>query len=289
MKDVTPLTLAIMEGKHDLVVDMVQRQVDLNEASFVYDQQGCHTWRMETPLVTAARLGHLDIVRVLIEGGAYLDTPDMTDFRSALHWACKKNHTQVALELINAGASVNIRDALYDRPIVEALACRNYVLVDSILNNGLLLDVPLGCDMETSLMKALWLDEIDIAKSFIQAGADVNKMDWEDIMDALEIVLSKPPSIMLPLFHMLLAANCHIKEWHLSKVELLYEHTQSPVYLSIHSLLTATEQPQRLTDICRLQLCHVLKTKAKGTTIQPSIGLLPLPKRLQDYLALVYV
>jgi uncharacterized protein len=61
-----------------------------------------------TPLMLAARDGHLDAVRVLIERGANLNVTAKYGL-SALMLAIVRGHAEVAQTLINAGADLGIR------------------------------------------------------------------------------------------------------------------------------------------------------------------------------------
>ncbi|ELU03271.1 hypothetical protein CAPTEDRAFT_100928, partial [Capitella teleta] len=104
--DISPLTLAVLEGEVELVGSLIRCPVNVNATSYVYDDNK-RVWRRETALITASRLGHLQIVLLLVEAGAHLDVSDLNLGKSPLHWACNKNHTPIASELIKAGASVN--------------------------------------------------------------------------------------------------------------------------------------------------------------------------------------
>lgn len=81
-----------------------------------------------TPLMLAAQGGHVEVVRVLLTAGASVDersfpmgppytgsnrTPQMT----ALHFACAVMHEEVAVALIDAGASIEIKDIRNRTPL----------------------------------------------------------------------------------------------------------------------------------------------------------------------------
>jgi hypothetical protein len=80
-----------------------------------------HTFGYSFPLRTAASLGRVDVCRILIDYGAYLDPPPPSDktvqllARSAktpLLAACFNHHAEVVSLLVKAGANVDAQDEL---------------------------------------------------------------------------------------------------------------------------------------------------------------------------------
>ena len=62
-----------------------------------------------TLLMTAARTGNADIVRMFIEHGAEVNAKGPTYGETALIWAAQENHAEAAQVLIEHGAEVNAR------------------------------------------------------------------------------------------------------------------------------------------------------------------------------------
>ena len=60
-----------------------------------------------TALMEAARLGHVNIILVLIRAGAKLNLREPMDNRTALMFATSSGHPNAARALIYAGATVN--------------------------------------------------------------------------------------------------------------------------------------------------------------------------------------
>jgi ankyrin repeat protein len=61
----------------------------------------------DTPLTHAAWDGHVEVVRVLLEGGADIQRVNLHN-ESALHYAARNGHLEVCRLLLDRGAKVNI-------------------------------------------------------------------------------------------------------------------------------------------------------------------------------------
>lgn len=70
---------------------------------------GCHVDQLDvlgmTPLLAAAEAGHAGVLTALLDASALLDHADDKGW-SALHYAVAAGHTQIALDLVKAGAVV---------------------------------------------------------------------------------------------------------------------------------------------------------------------------------------
>lgn len=74
----------------------------------------------DTPLIIAARLNFNNIVQLLIDFNASVNSTD-NEGRSALHWCSKVNNLNGALLLIQSGANVNMQDNDEKTPLSSAL------------------------------------------------------------------------------------------------------------------------------------------------------------------------
>lgn len=86
--------------------------LDLNEVQNFYDQKG------QSMLHYAASLGHVDALMMLVERTAA--KPDMVNAQLAtpLHTACKFNHPNVVKFLIGCGVDVNTQDEYGQTPLL---------------------------------------------------------------------------------------------------------------------------------------------------------------------------
>ena len=109
-----------------------------------------------TPLLFAARDGHLDAARLLVEAGADLNRPDPNGLTPLL-MAITNNHLSVAAFLLGEGADPNLPDWYGRAPLWAAVEIRNLDLRSGATDNGV--------DREAALR---------LIETLIDLGADVN-------------------------------------------------------------------------------------------------------------------
>ncbi|MFP4374136.1 MAG: ankyrin repeat domain-containing protein [Spirochaetaceae bacterium] len=87
--------------------------------------------RTRTPLHWAARQGHVEVVRTLIDNGADVNASDVFG-RTPLHLAV--SHPEVVELLLDAGAGVDARDQLSNTPLHRAVP--SLETVDALIRAG---------------------------------------------------------------------------------------------------------------------------------------------------------
>lgn len=102
---------AIRRQDKEAVVDFLNKKVNL---SLINDED-------KTPLLCAAEIGALEIVRLLIDHGAALEAK-AKDKRTALMLAISNAHPAVAAYLLQKGADVNVHSITHYTPIMQAAA-----------------------------------------------------------------------------------------------------------------------------------------------------------------------
>lgn len=107
----TPLYLASARGDHEAVRLLVNAGADPNV--LLNDEEArrregalLFAW---TPLMAAARLGHVLALQVLIDAGAELEARDLQQ-RTPLHLAAEAGHLEVVRALVRAGAVLDADD-----------------------------------------------------------------------------------------------------------------------------------------------------------------------------------
>ena len=277
------ITCAVLSQNLSALHALISRGCNVNVTSEVYDDIKRLT-RFETPLITAARLGLIEIVRILLGNNASLDIPDQTIGKSALHWACARGHNTVALLLLSKGARADQLDYYCETPIVEAIGSKDMDLVKALVKYGADINRPLNYDHDSALTLSLMFNASSIAKYLIQAGSSVYMIN-KDGDDPLTISLSMKVNKddINHIVTMLLYSLCKIKPCHFNKLSIL----QPPeFYLHIkHLLIYAQTIPLSLTCQCRILLRRQIQSIHTCRDMLDKISMLPCPKRVHQFLS----
>jgi cytohesin len=126
-----------------------------------------------TVLTSAARWGHLEIVRLAVDGGADLEVPGEAGM-GALALAAQKGHSDVVAYLIAQKAQLNGPGG----PLSAASGAGQLACVKQLLQAGCPVNShnSLG---ETGLHRAAKEDQLACAGLLLARGADVKAKDWQ--------------------------------------------------------------------------------------------------------------
>jgi len=120
-KNVTPLSLACALGNREIINTLLEAGATIDFQR--KDGEGQPV--SHTPLTAAARHGHLDICRLLIERGANTNPQNPDDF-TPLHAAAWNGNAEIIKLLIAHGAKIDVhddQDATGVTPLHQALLC----------------------------------------------------------------------------------------------------------------------------------------------------------------------
>lgn len=131
----------------------------------------------QSPICRAARLGYVDILDILVEGGCSLLTSDADIWkRQALHVAACKGHKDFVKRLLHYGADVNSRDEDHRTPLHWASTYGNVDMVDYLIEQGAAVNMA-QCDGFTPLHAATCLGHSRICQMLLDQGADIERCD----------------------------------------------------------------------------------------------------------------
>lgn len=166
-KGTTPLHCAAFgeTEKADVAALLIEKGAQVNAA----DSKG------RTPLLHAAIFGHIKTAELLIKKGASLEGKDMF---SPLHAAAGRGNLEIVLLLINNGANVNSRDDRGETPLHHA-SREHAESVELLIKKGADVNVP-DQGGATPLHNAVYADNMKIAELLVKAGADLKAEDEEE-------------------------------------------------------------------------------------------------------------
>jgi ankyrin repeat protein len=104
---------------------------------FKYANDNCTTddQYRNTPLTYAAVIGNVEVVRVLLEGGANVESTN-DNRRTALHRAAYNGHLDVCRLLLDWGAKVDPVDVLEETPLHDAARQGHLSVVQLLVERG---------------------------------------------------------------------------------------------------------------------------------------------------------
>lgn len=119
----------------------------------------------ETPLMTAARVGNVKAVKLLLAHRADVNAKEISHGQTALMWAVARQHSEVVQVLIEAGADLHARSQVWRQLML--LCCQTF-----IYDQGDPVEVEQGGF--TPLVFAARVGDRESARLLLAAGANVN-------------------------------------------------------------------------------------------------------------------
>lgn len=133
-----------------------------------------------TPLLWAAERGHENVVNLLLEQGAGLNSMDSEYGRTPLSWAAKNLHKVVVQLLLEAGADANLRGGQYGESGLHlAAGIGNKAMVHQLLEAGADVNSRTGHSKsgESALHLAATRGHDEVVGLLLKAEADVRAKD----------------------------------------------------------------------------------------------------------------
>ncbi|KAF5895516.1 serine/threonine-protein phosphatase 6 regulatory ankyrin repeat subunit B-like, partial [Clarias magur] len=129
-----------------------------------------------SPLLLAAELGHMEVVRLLLKRNARVDVFD-EEGKSALHLAAERGHEEIAHILLSYKAFVNAKTKLGLTPLHLSAQTGSYHLVQLLINTHKAPTDALNLSKQTPLHLAAISGNLDICNSLVNLEADIKAKD----------------------------------------------------------------------------------------------------------------
>ncbi len=155
------------EGEIGLVELLISMEIDINANLYLPDYPEMYL----NALIAASFEGHTDIVILLIEAGAELDSISSFGI-TAISEAAREGHIEVVELLIDADADISITSG-YTTPLMNAISEGHLEIVELFIDEG----IDINAQIENGTAALFWavLDEnVEIVELLLNVGANVN-------------------------------------------------------------------------------------------------------------------
>jgi len=199
------LIAAVTAGAIAQVSELIEAGADVNSKH--EDSEG---FSNRTPLIYAAKGGHLDIVKLLLAAGAdhkakdRFVMPSEEGGETALHHAINGHHHEVVAALLAAGANVNAKSSS-ETPLMAAIRMDSARLVQLLLEHGA--NPNAHKDGFTALGTELFDGKIDVVRTLLQNGADP---DFQEQNFKTSHLMAAAESGNVEIVRALLGANANV-------------------------------------------------------------------------------
>ncbi|XP_044571295.1 protein fem-1 homolog B isoform X1 [Drosophila ananassae] len=171
-QSLTPLTMAAMSGNVKFVKTLLSHyDVDLErECNVIFDGMIVYG---ATALWVAAGMGHLQIVKLLVQAGASINHNTKAQ-SSPLRAACYEGRLDIVEFLIEHGADVNATNLFNNNTLMIAAYKGHHLVVNTLLQNGSRPNDQALCGA-TALHYAAESGHLDVVVSLMDHGATLKK------------------------------------------------------------------------------------------------------------------
>jgi ankyrin repeat protein len=205
-RGVSPLSLAIANGNAAMVGLLLKAGAHPDQT----EPSG------ETQLMMAAQVGVLPVVEQLLGAGAAVDTRETAFGQTALMFAARAGHADIVAALLARGAQVNVATRVGATPaFVAPNSVPGFGFGVGIIRGGVPADrgrrepTPGGM---TPLHYAARHNHVEVAKLLVQAGANVNAREANDISPLLMAISNNNMAVAQYLLTQ--GADVNAQDWY---------------------------------------------------------------------------
>ncbi|XP_074658943.1 uncharacterized protein LOC141911790 isoform X2 [Tubulanus polymorphus] len=135
-----------------------------------------HTAGGYAPLHLAARAGHADVIKILVDANCNKERRVYRTFATALHWATARGHVDCMQVLLDAGCYIDSRTVHQQTPLMVAAINDEVDAMRLLIGRGAGLEA-VDSNKATALQLAVKECNLDSMESLIESGADINHQD----------------------------------------------------------------------------------------------------------------
>jgi ankyrin repeat protein len=161
----TPLLLAAVNGNAAMLEKLIKAGADPNAPLTKYG---------DTALMMAARTGKTDAIKMLLDHAALVNAKETWGDTTALMWAVSERHPAAVKMLLDHGADVNARSKF-----VPSTTGRGFEGTTPVAARPGQPAEEHSSGLLTPLMFAAREGDLESARAFVAAGADVNAIDGD--------------------------------------------------------------------------------------------------------------
>ena len=166
----TMLGLAVEHEHVPMVRMLLENGADINQPSF-----SSVDYSFETPLVTAARLEHEELLNLFLDAKCEIDRGRGKEGKSALQWAATYGDLSIVKKLYKHGADVNWVGPFFQSALHYATIANKAKVVEWLLSKGA--EVTVNGEGRSPLHIACVKGYFEIVKPLIKSGCEVDTYD----------------------------------------------------------------------------------------------------------------
>ena len=261
--DVTPLFLAAMNGDGAIIRKLLNAGANANQV----EKTG------ESILMVAIRTGSTDAVRALLEHKASANYSEPQLQLTPLMLAAEGGYTEIVADLLKSGADIQVRTRTGATPArrlpcVAASGCGSHG--EGIVRGGWPdkgIRAPIPGNM-SPLMYAAREGKIDAARLLLDAGANVNEVDKNDISPLFMAISNNHPDMARFLIDK--GANINAKDWYgRTPLFAAVEMRNADMDYRTFELLQSPEDRKAMLDFIKLLLEKGVDPNIQVTEVPP--------------------
>lgn len=160
--------------------------ISLDSSSFYFkivDNEEFTTVRLDTPLILACRKGNFELVKLIVDGGAYIDfsVHPRHGINTAMTTAARAGNIEIMSYLIQKGGKVNEQMKLNykskttnETPLTVAVDSGNMEMVKFLISKGAFVNAEIYKENRhlTPLIIAIQKRNVEMVKFLLAHGAD---------------------------------------------------------------------------------------------------------------------